>query len=615
MSILKFFEKEIDRIETKYRYEKTFNGYDFDISKSALQKYIRRSDFVKATYFAIELSLFGYKSLLKGDSKACFTNFINRLKVIMLEDIGISNSNLFIFLDKLLNEYTQDIDKNSHFLPYIIKIMCFSNHCRLFSLLRVYPENKTDIENKNNTEEIKQNLSFSTDFPKHEKLIKDFIKKLEAKEITIIHSINRIINSEKLETKVFKSNNPSFLVFHIFKEFIKYKKVSKTLPLILNICIEWYKKLKVKENVLCVYFPIYTYILNCRTKKYNIFDEIPRSFNVFYYINLKNKVDLDSYVVDLHTKKGRLLGMNKSNFSVEGSLVSYDCLSYFIKNYINLIENYINTKNMNQDIENESDILKLKVRVQLTCSKIRPCVYSAKTDNDENVIVKGPYLNYQDCIFPFSVFQIMKLFKNVNHIKSNIKLLKINKNIKVPFGSRNNITNENGYFLVMEDLFNIENYPIEIKSSKLWKNEAVIDFKKLFENSEFNIAIPSKITEKANISLIYQLAFRYIFEIGDFASRNFLVIREKAYNVDVEGIFISKTLKWAKKEKEHIYSIYQKYKDEIIETFTYWKNQNEDFIDKFIIIRKTLNLNGQQITRIKENLEHVIDNFDKWLLE
>jgi hypothetical protein len=42
----------------KYRNEITWNGYNLDIAKSALQKYIRRGILDKALYFAGELDLF-----------------------------------------------------------------------------------------------------------------------------------------------------------------------------------------------------------------------------------------------------------------------------------------------------------------------------------------------------------------------------------------------------------------------------------------------------------------------------------------------------------------------------------------------------------------------------
>jgi hypothetical protein len=46
------------KLSTKFRHQITWNGYNADIMKSGLQKYIRRGMIDKALYCAGELDLF-----------------------------------------------------------------------------------------------------------------------------------------------------------------------------------------------------------------------------------------------------------------------------------------------------------------------------------------------------------------------------------------------------------------------------------------------------------------------------------------------------------------------------------------------------------------------------
>ena len=67
---------------TKYRSVRTVNGYPMDVAKSAMQKYSRRGMPAYCMYAMADMNFFKW---LEG-GKSSFTNFKNRIKVILLED-------------------------------------------------------------------------------------------------------------------------------------------------------------------------------------------------------------------------------------------------------------------------------------------------------------------------------------------------------------------------------------------------------------------------------------------------------------------------------------------------------------------------------------------------
>lgn len=209
---------EIDKknLSLKFRDVKTYSGFEFDLAKSALQKYIRRGMLKKALYLACELDMFR----IIPECKAQFTNFYNRLRIILLEDIGLANPEGVLEIAKSLSLYREEkTQKTSLLISDIINKMCKSPHCRFYSHVRNYTK-KLDIEKGS------------------------FLEFLKDKKIECWYF------AEKMDPK------------DVFSQLEKVQN-SDTL----KMCKEWYKTLKVKENFLCLIHPIFVSIM--QTQKFN----------------------------------------------------------------------------------------------------------------------------------------------------------------------------------------------------------------------------------------------------------------------------------------------------------------------------------------------------------
>jgi hypothetical protein len=101
---------------------KTVSGIDFDIAKSALQKYIRRNIPEKALLAAIEIYRLG-----EVGGGAGVTNLFNRVSIIAAEDVGISNLPLVLSVIKTIESGDRDL----HRLMAMIQLLCCSSKTRL----------------------------------------------------------------------------------------------------------------------------------------------------------------------------------------------------------------------------------------------------------------------------------------------------------------------------------------------------------------------------------------------------------------------------------------------------------------------------------------------------
>lgn len=549
---------EKSKISVKFRSVKTLNGLDFDVAKSALQKFIRRGMFKESLYIACELDLFKF---IDG-GQSVWTNFYNRLRIIVLEDIGMAFPNLILIVDPLFDSWKEEKTLSTN-LPKIIDILCHCPHSRYYSHLRSVFSDKKEEKDDN---DVKSTFYLGGKDENLRETVEGLIWSIKNKKDSTFYYIQKIMDIKKTKEKYLNNTRSGFLIFSI----LEYMKIDNK---IINICKKWYKTLKTKEDFLCCVHAIYT-IFNSVKETY-----IYREWDInVYNRNLKNKtINIPDYVYDIHTKKGKKLNRNTINFAIEGALVVYE------KNFNNKYKNIYNCKKINNiEISNEFDEFIFKIRTQLVCSAIRPDTYYAKNKLNENIVVKGPYLSKEDAMKTINVQSILRLFEGINVVDANLKYLIPSDDLKTCLGSRITMKNNPSYFVVMNDLFNVDEYPCIIKESKVWEKTKVVDYDTLFENKNYGFGVASEMSEKALFSFILQIFVRYILKIGDFASRNFVRIKDKVYNLDTEGVNVGDTIRFSKKEKEILENNYRKNILEYKKIINKWiKN---DYIWKLIFV-------------------------------
>jgi hypothetical protein len=602
---------------TIYRQVRTVNSYSLDVIKSAMQKYARRGEPNDCVYSMIEMNFFKW---LEGGNSS-FTNFYNRMRVILLEDVGIASPSAIPVANKLLLKLRISQDEFPVELPQLAWLMCNSLHSRTYSMIRSYYYLNPPLTSVPNDEKYKL---FGKDEENYRKEVDSLVSCLERKDLACSWWLEQIVKSEvKLEIKKYNSTRPGFLGFSIIEWFLK--KQTNIHPLIwenFNITLKWFKELKIKESSICPFHPMFLYImednLDFTQENYLLSESKPE---LYWSDNLLNKKRLFiPAVYDMHTRIGKNSGKNPADFAGEGSLVAFEDMVINEEKYRSV---YVREKLRIGTVQTEKGVFTLKARAQLTCSNSRPDVYFAKykllSGISKNIVVKGPYMSYEKANSSFQVSRLLSLFDKVNTVPTNINILIPDMFETIPLGCRKQvILNTPYYFIIFDDLYNIDNYPTKIKSSKLWSEEKVVDFEKLFIENNIGFAVPSEMSEKAKLSLLYQLAIRYVFELGDFASRNFTRVEDKVWNLDTEGVFIGKSLRWKKSERILLSKVYIKYKKEIDNVLGSWLNpvstSNPSFYNRWFMVKRVMGLTDFQINKFKDNLVFLLKHYEEWLL-
>jgi hypothetical protein len=322
----------------------------------------------------------------------------------------------------------------------------------------------------------------------------------------------------------------------------------------LGTAMKWYREINsIKEKWLCYALIVLSIIL--KREKVESYTEvsIEEAFQE-YSKNLNNEtIEIDDYVQDMHTYKGKSSGKNSIDFSEEGSFVENESKNtnieyrkfYEAMKIVKVIgleeyeKTYISEKEEKSEPK-ESDMFDFTIRAQLTCSNSKQCTYFAvERATGNRVCVKGPYLSEEHVNIPLKINKCKKWFKNLLQLEMRKEFLIPDFFPNVPLGTRTKVDRNSLYpFLIMKDMTtNGDNpKPFVVKSSKLWEDEKVVEWS-FVKNC---VPIPSDFDESSNLegfeNYILCVLFRFIIGIGDLANRNFLYFPDtsKVYSIDEE---------------------------------------------------------------------------------
>jgi len=504
-------------MDATFRQEKSLHGFRLDILKSALQKYIRRSDYEKAIFCAGELDLFAEIS----GGERIRTNFIHRLMIIFLEDIGLGGIALWPAIDEridiLLKERKKDDrnrEKEIQTIHELIFILTSVPKLRIASFVKNY---------------------WSCDAQDNDyKEVSTYITPEIQSKFTFMASIE----------------NPTL------KELSSTLSDHKDLPLIRK----WYKELKtLSENFLCWTVPLCADIFG--SDKIAVPSSMPDHKN-WNYMRNSDPPKFDPFVFDKHThsqsgnKTTAFFAEHGSHVEPESILVKNESVAwlkwlYLTKRDLVLpkpqkVEIQKAEKNeeeakdeKSQDyqepdwnsIQSETDIGTFIMRIQLTTSKSKCDVYLVERDG-RPYIVKGPYPD-STVIDRFLELQQFKAKYGMTSIKARkILCLPDRWPEGVPLGIRNDVDRSKKFgFLISDSLIPISGFVSRIHGSKIWPKTQVMDPEKTFLHAEID-----QLDEQGILDYYCCIGFRLKFGLSDMAKRNFLCVGGRVYSIDEESI-------------------------------------------------------------------------------
>jgi len=549
-------------ISTTYRKHITWNNYPADIMKSGLQKYIRRSILDKALYCAAELDLFKDAPNTK-EAEGIRTNFLHRLMIIFMEDV--ENLALFDTIYTKMNQLFQERDKADrhkekelYWVTEVVTLLVRSKKARICSHVRAlfnpkyqpihgrYPSmNSLWLPAQENT--LEYNCS----------MFKKYLK--EKNLLAVQYAFWIEASGEKLPQKLFRSSQPVWFIFHQLMNPLQVAKTERVKKF-----VEWYKEHigGMKEGFMCWLLPLLHEL-----------DIVPLgtadAVEIPSYVARNRegyKIEVDDYVLDKHTSKGR--GKGLVEFALVGALVEpqADFVNPLWKQFYEDGKRYEEGIALREilgesgampliapliaplptivrkttvispsDEKTETDAYDFLVRTQLTTMGTKMDVYFAKNSQGQLVVIKGPYASRAEIDvlerntawkmqhgLPYNSFQVRHLLPN-------------RWPEGVPLGARNKVDRTRpAYFLVFESYLQESDLRTMMHSSTLWPATEVVDWKQI----PFHFTHKARaLTNQEYTDYIHAILFRYLLGVSDFADRNFLMKDGRVISIDedVEG--------------------------------------------------------------------------------
>ena len=578
------------QIVTKYHQYVTWNGYPADVMKSGLQKYIRRGIIDKALYCAGELDLFK-DAPNEALGEGARTNFLHRLMVIYMEDV--ENISLFDEVDRkmgeLFNERQKEDrskEKEERLISELVIRMGQSTKARMCSHVRAVfnPKYKpihsmfpsiqvlwAEIE-QNKTQQVGEPLEF------HCTMFKKYLK--EKSVLSVYYAFQIEASEQKLKEKLFASLNP---VFFIFQQLISPLFPSKSER--VHKFIQWYKKHigTMGEGFMCWLMPLLHELGAIPLGQPPVDDGV--AYQMTWDRNRAGvRMEIDKYVEDKHTSKGRARKAGLIEFAFEGALVENqaDFVNPLWKQFYEdgkrldsgvvpegetgvqamvpamvpapveqlpalvaqlpvpsaspprkgpRIAKRVDTDEKVDDLpERESTAYDFVVRTQLTTMGTKMDVYFAKDKAGKLVVVKGPYATRKEIDILVSNTEWKKKF-NLPYNRFEVRQLMPDRWPQgVPLGVRNKINrNQPAFFLVFESYIEESQLQTIQKSSPLWPPTEAVDWEKI----PFHIDYRTRaLTEQEMIDYVHALLFRYLLGISDYADRNFVLKDGRVISID-----------------------------------------------------------------------------------
>ena len=447
------------------------HGYSSTILKSGICKYFRRGEKDKFKWSIIEMSLFHDHP--KGSG--LITNLINRLKILLMEDLSCKEIYIISKCSEILDEYDKDRSKRYLLLNFCDLVMKGSRN-RIVSYVNCWYRDKEFILKDISLDKIKK-YKREGDSNKLLLLGETLIDKLEKGDESIFQIFNEMMKIKDNNGLRFRRKEAVYLWFEILKDYMWPKQLEK----VYDFCLQMFMRKGMKERpaygiwlgLICLKRDDLDYSEK-DYQKYN-----PEDFNE--YRNSMTKIEIDDYVVnDYHVNKGFGLG----KFAEEGAYVKDEELSLLGDKGIEYKEYYIQMKHKSDPkkkkknpikdtsgvLEEEEKRLKKSIKIRLSFDKFTdirvlqegvcggkvPCIEITYEGNKYILKQMGESMNYgKDYLFMDECKDIFDLWSmNMRQIVCDKKIVRKDKKIKT-FVNNWSFIKEKSIYVMMDYFENI----------------------------------------------------------------------------------------------------------------------------------------------------------------
>jgi len=288
----------------------SYHGIKSSVLKSGICKYTRRNEPEKLKWCVMEMARFNEHP----DGQGLVTNLINRLKVLVMEEISFHETAMVYYLILLLKWYDQDRSQY-RFLEAFCENVFVCKRNRYVSYHNCCWRN-VDYKHEDVTEDYMKSFVKEGDSEELIELGNKLIHYLEIKDERMFACYKEMISLEN-QGKRYKRKDPGYLWFEILETHMK----GDMKQFIFQFALEQYHKKNMTErNAFAIWIGLMVWKSELLTEPYpDVPFMVPTNETTWSYINDMKPMKIDDYVINDYHVNSHKNGLGK--FALEGAYV------------------------------------------------------------------------------------------------------------------------------------------------------------------------------------------------------------------------------------------------------------------------------------------------------
>lgn len=301
----------------------SYHGYKSSILKSGICKYTRRGEKEKMKWCVMEMARFNEHEKGQG----LVTNLINRLKILIMEELSFHQVGQIYYLIMLLSWFEEDRSQIRYLYTFTNEVFkCLRN--RYVSYQNAWWRYEDYVDLDKSIDKIKE-YQKKGDSEEVLKVGEALIYYIENDDERMFSCLNELLRLDKNGCKAglrFRRKDPSYLWFEIIRDYMEGNQ--SQAEVIFNFALDQFNKKGMKERVaFAVWIGMYVWKSGDLATDYTDIElEVGVPDEVENYISKMVKIEIDDYVVnDFHVNSHKF-GLGK--FAEEGALVIDEYLDF-----------------------------------------------------------------------------------------------------------------------------------------------------------------------------------------------------------------------------------------------------------------------------------------------
>ena len=295
----------------------SYHGVKSSVLKSGICKYTRRNEPEKLKWCIMEMARFNEHP----DGQGLVTNLINRLKVLVMEEISFHETAMVYYLILLLKWYDQDRTQY-RFLEAFCDNVFVCKRNRYVSYQNCCWRN-VDYKHDDVTEDYMESFVKEGDSEELVEIGNKLIHYLGKKDERMFACYKELISLEN-QGKRYKRKDPGYLWFEILETHMK----GDMKEFIFQFALEQYHKKNMTErHAFAIWIGLMVWKSGLLTEPYpDVPFIVPTNETTWEYINDMKPMKIDDYVINDYHVNSHKNGLGK--FALEGAYVVDEYLDF-----------------------------------------------------------------------------------------------------------------------------------------------------------------------------------------------------------------------------------------------------------------------------------------------